>query len=461
MQVFISVIVFILGLGVVICLHEAGHLSMAKLFKVYCEEFSIGFGPKLVSINPKDKKTGQKKWETTLNLRLLPVGGYVSMAGEDDDAALTEAGIPKLDRSRTFAGISHPKQAIIMVAGITVNIILSFFLFLAGNLFAKQQDPYTNRIAVVAGSRLAQTGLVDGDRLVRLGFSIDDDSLGLLKIVDGNGNELAKENWDKPPLAADIAFTLQGREETDVANREDIQKVLGTYIVNEYYQPVAEDGAVIDTANADDVRNALYFSPTSATASFTVDFDYLTKASGYDGNSLQSRTLTIPSVDNGDGTFAFGKIGLGVYYSYVPWSRGEGYDSMSWGSFGRSIAKSFVDQGQGIANVYTALGGLFTPAGWKQVGGIISIFTVNEQAVGLGAYYVLWLWGLISVNLAVMNLLPLPGLDGWQLLLCIIEGVRKKPLPARFKQIASFVGLGILFALMAVLVVLDIIRLIA
>lgn len=55
MQIFISIIVFVLGLCFVICLHELGHLSMAKLFKVYCEEYSIGFGPKIVSIIPKTR----------------------------------------------------------------------------------------------------------------------------------------------------------------------------------------------------------------------------------------------------------------------------------------------------------------------------------------------------------------------------------------------------------------------
>ena len=73
MQIFISIIVFVLGLCFVICLHELGHLSMAKLFKVYCEEYSIGFGPKIVSINPKDKTTGKPLWETTVNIRCIPL----------------------------------------------------------------------------------------------------------------------------------------------------------------------------------------------------------------------------------------------------------------------------------------------------------------------------------------------------------------------------------------------------
>ena len=168
MQIFISIIVFVLGLCFVICLHELGHISMAKLFKVYCEEYSIGFGPKIVSINPKDKTTGKPLWETTVNIRCIPLGGYVAMVGESDDAALTEAGIPPVPKERTFSGVNHGKQAIIMIAGIVMNVILSFFLCFIADAFCPQQDVYTNRITVASGSHLADSGLTTGTRIVSI-----------------------------------------------------------------------------------------------------------------------------------------------------------------------------------------------------------------------------------------------------------------------------------------------------
>ena len=79
LDTIISIILFILAFGILICIHEAGHLSMAKLFKVYCKEYSIGFGPAIFS----RKKEGH---ETKFSIRAIPLGGYVSMVGEGMEA---------------------------------------------------------------------------------------------------------------------------------------------------------------------------------------------------------------------------------------------------------------------------------------------------------------------------------------------------------------------------------------
>lgn len=458
MELFISIIVFVLGLGVVICLHEAGHFSMAKLFKVYCEEFSIGFGPKLISINPKDKKTGKKKWETTLNLRALPLGGYVSMVGESDDAALTEAGIGKLPKERTFSGVSHPKQAVIMVAGIAMNLILSYFLFFFGNFFSKQMDSYTNRISVVqtvngSDSPLYQAGLRTGDRILTMSMAIDDldtDDLSSQIIVKDSQGKSYDDNTIES-LKDDLVFTLSNRSRT-VSSYTDIDYVLSDYVF-------ASDWSVVPIASDSDTYYVYY--PVSSTVTYSVELTYESKES--DGSYSQEKSATlanIPSVAQSDGTYAFGKVGITYYESYVPVSGKEGLDEISWESLGRSLSYSFVMQGSGIADTYIALGKLFTPSGYQQVGSIISVFVVNEQAVSLGAYYVLYIWGLISINLAVLNLLPIPGLDGWQLLLCIIEGVTHKTISKKFKERATIAGFAFLLVFGIAIIILDIIRLV-
>ena len=99
---------------------------------------------------------------------------------------------------------------------------------------------------------------------------------------------------------------------------------------------------------------------------------------------------------------------------------------------------------------------MFTPKGFNNVGGVIQMFQMasSETAKGISNY--LFLWGLISVNLAVFNLLPFPGLDGWHFLVLTIEGITRKDLPKKFKNVMSMIGMILLFALMIVITFKDI-----
>ena len=111
-----------------------------------------------------------------------------------------------------------------------------------------------------------------------------------------------------------------------------------------------------------------------------------------------------------------------------------------------------------MALIFRALGSLFTKDTWNSLGGIVAIgfeSTGVLQNLGIGPY--IHLWGVLSVNLAIVNLIPFPGLDGYQLLVLAIEAIFKKKIPNKVKTIVSIVGLGLLFTFMIVLVVKDII----
>ena len=127
--------------------------------------------------------------------------------------------------------------------------------------------------------------------------------------------------------------------------------------------------------------------------------------------------------------------------------------------FGDSVKNTFVDFGYSGAAIIRGLGQLFTSSdGWQNMGGIIAIGVVTTQTLkqnGFGEF--LFWWGLISVNLGIINLLPFPGLDGWHLLVIIVEGVFRKEIPAKVKNIVSAVGVLILLALMVLIVIKDII----
>ena len=148
-------IYFILVFGIIITIHELGHLLAAKYFNVYCEEFSFGMGPRVF---------GKKFKETTYNVRLFPIGGYVAMAGEPD-ARFDQEHIPI---ERTIKGISKWKQIIIMLSGVFMNFILALVFFIAINLIVGQiQEPTKPIIShVVENSPAQKAGLLPNDEII-------------------------------------------------------------------------------------------------------------------------------------------------------------------------------------------------------------------------------------------------------------------------------------------------------
>ncbi len=132
-----------------------------------------------------------------------------------------------------------------------------------------------------------------------------------------------------------------------------------------------------------------------------------------------------------------------------------------YNNFGTALKETFVDFGDSATMIFRGLATLVsTKDGWRQVGGIIAIGVTSTQVLqqnGFGVY--LRLWGIISVNLGIVNLLPFPGLDGWHLLVLFVEGVFRKEIPPKVKNIVSAVGVGLLFLLMVLIIIKDIVGL--
>ena len=157
-------------------------------------------------------------------------------------------------------------------------------------------------------------------------------------------------------------------------------------------------------------------------------------------------TVTLPSyqVNTKDGLY---------YYAMAPLGISPTTDEMyyTFGDGSRMFGTLFV-------NLYKALGSIFTPSGWKNVGGIISVYKMSSEGFQTKSIaYILMLWGYISLNLGCFNLLPFPGLDGWQTLLALIESISRKKLSTKFKGIANTVGMILLFLLAGLLIVKDLI----
>ena len=134
--------------------------------------------------------------------------------------------------------------------------------------------------------------------------------------------------------------------------------------------------------------------------------------------------------------------------------------SKEWLPVSLRFKYTFVDYGNASLAVFKGLKVLFS-GGIKNMSGIVGIFDTSASLYTNYAFSTyLFFWGLISVNLAIFNLLPFPGLDGWQLLVTAIEGITRKKLPKKFKTIMSLIGLVLLFGLMIFIIVFDVLRIV-
>ena len=166
MQTLINIIVFILILGIVVLIHEFGHFITAKSFGVYCSEFSIGMGPKLFS-----KKIGETEYE----IRALPIGGFVSMAGEADNEIEEFKDVPF---ERTINGISCWKKVVVFLAGVFMNFILSIVILIGVYSFIEVQDNTPVIGSVSDNGPAMMAGIEAGDRITKIAYDGEEYIIG-------------------------------------------------------------------------------------------------------------------------------------------------------------------------------------------------------------------------------------------------------------------------------------------
>ena len=390
MQAILSTVLFLLSLGILILIHELGHFLVAKAFNVYVREFSIGFGPILFSWT---------KGETKYVLKAFPLGGYVAMVGEEVSGA--DLNVPF---ERSLLGISKPKRAMVLSAGIILNLLLAFVLFFASN-WGFTQRTLTNQMVITETSVAAEAGIENGEVLV-----------------------FASLNNGSIPVTTEQGVNTYQLYINDFQTYEDTLSTL------------LNIGKVVDNQ---------FVSYTVDNISDFVEFQLPVRVY-QDATTFVERQVTIRldaiSTDQG---FSLEPLGIGFYVIMTDYT------------FVESIAEAGRDWWRGVTLIVDTVINLFRGQNLDQVGGIVAIFTTTSSILnnlGLGSY--IFIWGLISVNLAVFNLLPFPGLDGWHLLVISIEGIFRREIPSQLKNVVSVIGFFILMSLMVFLLIKDILALV-
>ncbi len=412
MQFIINLVVFLLSLGMLVIIHELGHFITAKIFKVYCREFSIGMGPLLL-------KYKGKNWETQLSLRAIPLGGFVSMVGEDagdseliggqkdvdenkEELSEEEKYIASLPNERKLNGIAKWKRAIIMAAGVFNNIILALLLFLISN----------------ANMHI-----------------LDENKRSFANVIENSIVYNAKITTEDEFKSANVEFKLTFKDTKGTENKDDDELII-------YDQTKVEGLDNYQIKNGDDLYRLMRFEfikPGNNVITAFTETDFIKYTLTTDKEEIKE--FTIHTKKNND--------------IYQLETYGIMFQTRKY-TFKEVFSNTFNDMGESSIAIYKALGQLFTKEGISQVGGPIAVFQVSAQFSTLGIEYYCRLWGLISINLAIMNFLPFPGLDGWHFVVLIFEGITKKEMPSKVKNTLSTIGILLLFGLMILISFKDI-----
>jgi regulator of sigma E protease len=443
-----SIVWFVIVIGVLILVHELGHFAMARLAGVGVERFSIGFGPVLWRFRGK---------ETEYCVSAIPMGGYVKMMG-DDENPLEGGATGAVDPARSFNGKPLWIRFLIVFAGPAMNFLLAAAIFAL--VFMVVGRPVLPAIVgrVVEGGPAAQAGLRTGDRIVAVdGQPVQywDEVLRAIQRQRGETLQLAvrSEAGERKVAVTPAASTVRdlfGEEQRawDVGARPFTPPTVGEVVAG---MPAATAGLRAgDTVMSVDGRPVL-------------SWDELAEA-------IHSRAglKTSLEVRRGGET-----LGLTVVPTAVKDRRPDGKE-VEVGRIGISpaVGTTYVRSnpvlavGEGVARTVevtwlTAVGLYKIIVGQldrSNIGGPIQIAVAAGEQARQGLPSLAFFTAVISVNLFLLNLLPVPMLDGGHLLFFLCEAVLGRPLSVRKREVAQQVGFVLLILLMVFAVYNDLMR---
>ncbi len=427
-----SIVVALIALSVLIFIHELGHFLAAKAVGIKVLEFALFMGPKLISFT---------KGETTYSLRLIPMGGFCKMEGEEESS----------DDERSFSKKSVGKRALVIAAGPAMNILGAFIFAM---IFLTPTGFYTHTMTeFTADSPLKAIGAEVGDQLLSYGGKkIFDPGLDLNTFMYGeNGQDKEVSFFDvsenkkvtkvitpgRTPTRVRLGFTakLVNNEATNIIDMIEVDSPLERAGIKRGDRVIKLDDTPV--ANTVDIQQYLNQTRTDKLAPLTVVVER-------NGKTLTFENL-VPFTD-----FDYN---LGINLEHKK------------GSFFEVAKASFDYCISTMRSVVISLGWLFNgTVSVKEMSGPIGIIGAvgnvveTQQPVRQILLNLIYFCSFISINLGVMNLVPFPALDGSMLLILLIEKIRGKPLPQEKVGMISMVGFVLLICVLILTLFNDIPR---
>ena len=422
-----NVLAFVLVLGFLIFAHEAGHFFVAKLFRVRVLVFSFGFGKRLF---------GFRKGDTDYRVSAIPLGGYVRMAGDTPEEG------PTGDPSEF---LSKPKwqRFLILVAGPLMNLLIAV-LFFAIISMAGTEMPIVRPVIgeVTPGKPAARSGLQRGDRIVTIDGERMDDFHDLLMTISMHAGSPLRVEYLRNGQHLFTTMTPE-RESTDYGPvgragfRAWVDAAVGRVKPN--------SPAAIAGMRTGDRIVAVNGVPISQLVEFDAAID---KAKGAPialdlqrGDTRIHTTLPAAKFDVQD-----------PYRGFIPPTEIKKLSLVP------ALQDSVRENIKQVRYTFVTLGRLVRAEGsMKELSGPISIARISGEMLRRGWMAVVALMAMISLQLGVMNLLPIPVLDGGHIMVLLVEGAVRRDLSVRVKERITQVGFAVLAALMIVVLYNDVI----
>ena len=440
----LTIVSFVVVLGVLISVHEFGHFIVAKAVGIQVLRFSLGFGRPLIS---------WRRGETEYWISWIPLGGYVKMAGLEEEGMVGELEGGKadaaIDPARTFDKKPPWARMAVILAGVTMNLFLAFVIYTGLLAVAGDQRMVMTPVDSVDASRVpagaeALATLRRGDRIVRV-----------------NGDSLRTwDDLDKKILSGPEAlrFQIAGRPEPiaihvprDTAARHQLARALvplfppriGPVTLGQpAHRAGLRPGDVVLRIGSDTV-----VSWTDMVRRIRESVGKPLVLTVLRGDSaIQIPITPVPTDSVGQ---HFGVIGVGVNPPLVRVPVG----------LGTALAVGVRQTGSQVVAVVIQVKRLVTGhASARELGGVIAIAQMSGQAARLGLDFYLQFLAFFSVSLAVLNLLPIPVLDGGHAMFLVAEAIRRKPLSPQLRLRLTQVGMVIILVIMVLAISNDVIR---
>jgi regulator of sigma E protease len=443
MTVLTNILALLVVLGVLVFVHELGHFVAAKFFGIWVHRFALGIGKPVPGLK-------FQRGETEYAICWLPLGGYVKMASREEDSASAAleggAASAHVPSDRVFEAKPVWQRMIVILAGVTMNVLFAWLAFSA--LFFRNGItvyPITMVGAVSTASlppgAEALGQLSAGDRIVRVaGTEVTSWEQVQDLIISTPVDSIAIDVEGRPSLMLRVhRDALEARVRAAQALTPFIAPVIGQVIPG---GPGAKAGVQTgDTLLALGGHPIRQWSEAVQLIEASPDQD-LTISIGRAGGrqELVARTLSEIATDSA-GEKRVGKLRLGPL---IP----ESHQPLS---LGKALAEGGRQTLSASTTVVRVVRGMFSGrVSTREVGGPIAIGIAAGQAASLGLAAFLAFMATISVNLAVLNLLPIPVLDGGQFLFLLGEAILRRPLSIRLRERLTVVGL-ILIGLLTIL----------
>ena len=415
----LGILTFILVFGIIVVVHEFGHFYFAKKSGILVREFAIGMGPKIFAHIGKDG--------TAYTIRILPLGGYVRMAGWSDDTTEIKTGTPV---SLTLADDGKVKRI---------------------NLSGKKVDQTALPMQVTQfdfEDKLFIKGLVLEEEKT---FAVDHDAT----VVEADGTEVRIAPLDVQYQNA----TIWGKLITNFAGPMN-NFILGVVV---FWILIFMQGGVKDVDT-----NQFHVMPQGALAKVGVpETAQITKIGSHEISNWESliqavesetKDKTAPTLD-----VTISENGSDKQVTVTPEeSQGRyllGVQPGIKSDFVSMFVGGFTTAADSALRILSALKNLIFQPDLNKLGGPVAIFKASSDAAKNGIENVLYFLAMISINIGIFNLIPIPALDGGKIVLNILEAIRRKPLKQEIETYVTLAGVVIMVVLMIAVTWNDIMRL--